>query len=74
MTQEEFNEMVARMHSELKMSDDDIMKTFYDAFISKQIGQEDYELMVAWLGYELNDDFYKDHGLKRSALSKKLWR
>ena len=64
MDKKEFDLMVKQMH-EQGLDDDKIMKVLYESFITNKCDIEDYETMVNWLGYELNDSFFKDHGLKR---------
>lgn len=64
MTKQEFEQMVNQMHK-YGFDDDKIMNVLYEAFISHKCDIDDYELMVNWLGYELSDEFYKHHGLKR---------
>lgn len=56
--------MVKQMHQQ-GLDDDMIMKILYETFATKKCSFEDYELMVNWLGYELTDDFYKAHGIKK---------
>ena len=65
MTKEEFDLMVSQMHG-CGLDDDKIMNILYETFISHKCDIDDYELMVNWLGYELSDEFYKAHGIKRS--------
>lgn len=64
MTKQQFDQMVKQMH-ECGLDDDKIMKVLYETFISHKCDIDDYELMINWLGYELSDEFYKAHGLKR---------
>lgn len=64
MTKKEFDRMVEQMHQQ-GLTDDNIMKILYDTFIQHKCDINDYEIMVNWLGYELTDDFYEAHGLKR---------
>ena len=64
MTKKEFDQMVKQMH-EQGLSDDDIMKILYETLMSKECDLKDFELMTGWLGFELTDEFYKDHGLKK---------
>lgn len=65
MTKQEFDLLVKQLRQQ-GLNDDQIMKVFYEAFASNKCNIEDYELMVNWMGYELTDDFYKAHGLKRN--------
>ena len=65
MDKQEFDTMVKQMHKQ-GLSDDDIMGVLYEAFSTHKCNLEDYEIMVNWLGYELTDDFYENHGLKRN--------
>lgn len=65
MDKKEFNALVGKMKKELGFNDDQIMETLYKTFESGQCEIEDYELMVGWLGYELTDDFYKEHHIKK---------
>ena len=64
MTKQQFDMMVSQMHQQ-GLTDDNIMRILYETFMSKKCSLEDYEMMVSWLGYNLSDEFYKDHGLKR---------
>ena len=64
MTKKEFDQMVKQMH-EQGLSDDDIMEILYETFMSKECDLKDFEVMSGWLGYELTDEFYKEHGVDR---------
>lgn len=64
MTKQQFDMMVSQMHQQ-GLTDDNIMRILYETFMNKKCSLEDYEMMVSWLGYNLSDEFYKDHGLKR---------
>ncbi len=64
MTEKEFKKMVDLWHKE-GHDDDDIMKMLYINFSNNKISLNDYEIMVSWLGYNLTDDFYQMHGIKR---------
>ena len=65
MTKKEFDMMVEQMHSQ-GLDDEKIMQILYKTFKEHKCDIEDYELMVGWLGYELTDDFYEAHGIKRN--------
>lgn len=64
MDKKEFDLLVSQLHKQ-GLDDDKIMHVFYDTFTSHKCSLEDYEIMVQWLGYNLTDEFYKDHGIKR---------
>lgn len=64
MTYEEFKKMVDAFHKQ-GLNDDEIMEILYEVFMKKECDINDYALMVSWMGYELTDDFYKDHGIKK---------
>ena len=64
MDKKEFDFLVKRLH-ESGLNDDQIMHVFYDTFREGKCDLEDYEIMVAWLGYSLSDEFYEMHGLTR---------
>ena len=64
MNKKEFDALVKQMH-EKGLDDDKIMQVLYEAFVNKTCDIDDYELMVKWLGYELNDEFYEYHGLTK---------
>lgn len=64
MDKNEFDLLVLQMRSQ-GLGDDKIMHVLYQVFLRGDCDIKDYELMVNWLGYSLNDEFYKDHGLKR---------
>ena len=70
MTKEEFDLIVKDMH-EKGLDDDQIMRILYETFSRGDCDINDYEIMVNWLGYELTDDFYRDHGIKRKATKQK---
>ncbi len=64
MEKKEFDTMVKAMkHSGL--TDDNIMDVLIESFMRKQCDQKDLEIMVGWLGYRLNDQFFKDNHLKK---------
>ena len=64
MEKKEFDLLVKQMR-EQGLDDDKIMEFLYELFITHKCDIEDYEIMVNWLGYELNDTFFEMHGLKR---------
>lgn len=64
MTKKEFDAMVKQMHQQ-GLDDEMIMRILYETFATKKCSFADYELMVNWLGYELTDDFYKAHNVKK---------
>ena len=64
MTKKEFDAMVKQMHQQ-GLDDEAIMRILYETFATKKCSLADYELMVNWLGYELTDDFYKAHNIKK---------
>lgn len=64
MDKKEFDLLVKQMH-EQGLDNDKIMKVLYETFVSHKCSLEDYEIMVQWLGYNLTDEFYKDHDIKR---------
>lgn len=65
MDKKEFDSLVKQLH-EQGLDDDKIMNVLYETFRSHKCSIEDYEIMVKWLGYDLTDDFYTAHGIKRS--------
>lgn len=64
MTKKEFDLMVKQMHKQ-GLDNDKIMRILYETFATNKCSLEDYELMVNWLGYELTEDFYKAHNIKK---------
>lgn len=69
MTKKEFDAMVKQMHQQ-GLDDEMIMRILYETFATKKSSFADYELMVNWLGYELTDDFYKAHNIKKKKKTK----
>lgn len=65
MDKKEFDSLVKQLH-EQGLDDDKIMNVLYETFRSYKCSIEDYEIMVKWLGYDLTDDFYTAHAIKRS--------
>ena len=47
-----------KLHNE-KWNDDKIMRFFVHLYETKECDIEDLETMAGWLGYTLNDEFYK---------------
>ena len=64
MDYNEFKELIARLR-ESGLNDDQIMNVLLKTYETKQCSLEDFEIMVSWLGYELNDIFYEIHGIRR---------
>lgn len=65
MNKKEFDLLVKQLHQQ-GLDDGQIMKVLYESYATNKCSLEDYETMVNWMGYELTDDFYKAHGLKRN--------
>ncbi len=65
MDKKEFDLLIKQLR-EQGLDNDKIMKVLYETFASHKCSLEDYEIMVQWLGYNLTDEFYKMHGLKRN--------
>lgn len=64
MDYKEFNDLVSRFRKK-GLDDEQIMDVFLESYETKVCSFEDFEIMVHWLGYELTDDFYKTHGIKK---------
>ena len=64
MDKDEFDQLVKDLHS-AGLNEDQIMKVLYETYITEQCSLSDYEIMVHWLGYELTDEFYQAHGIKK---------
>jgi len=65
MKKEEFELLVKKMRDELKFSDEHILQTLIKVFEDGECNLEDLKLMVNWLGYNLTEEFYKDHGINK---------
>ena len=64
MDYNEFKELIARL-KESGLNDNQIMNVLLKAYETKQCSSEDFEIMVGWLGYELDDIFYEIYGIRR---------
>lgn len=65
MDYNEFNKLVSKLKNE-GLDDEGIMNVFLKSYERKVCSLEDFEIMVHWLGFELTDDFYKSHRIKKT--------